>query len=159
MIEFYKPDRHTSPQHEKAQETNTENKTAYAEPENIRIVVDDQTPPRQDTASSQSGSIPSYAADQQNFTSVDDIAATAKAYGEKIIDEISPNRAGGFKTNLKSRSLSIFLCALFGIFGVHRFYEGKIATGILWLCTGGLGLIGWIIDLIILINKPRYYEP
>ncbi len=159
MIEFYKPDRHTSPQPEKDQETNRENKTAYAEPENIRIVVDDQTPPRQDTASSQSGSIPSYAADQQNFTSVDDIAATAKAYGEKIIDEISPNRAGGFKTNLKSRSLSIFLCALFGIFGIHRFYEGKIATGILWLCTGGLGLIGWIIDLIILINKPRYYEP
>ncbi|MCI7500025.1 MAG: TM2 domain-containing protein, partial [Oscillospiraceae bacterium] len=94
----------------------------------------------------------------QNFTSVDDIAATAKAYGEKIIDEINPHR-GGFRTNLKSRSLSIFLCALFGIFGVHRFYEGKILTGLLWLFTGGLGLIGWIIDLIILINKPRYYEP
>lgn len=158
MIEFYKPDRHTSPEPEKAQEINRENQTAYAEPENIRIVVDDRTPPRQDTASSQSGSIPSYASEQQSFTSVDDIAATAKAYGEKIIDEINPNR-GGFRTNLKSRSLSIFLCALFGIFGVHRFYEGKILTGLLWLFTGGLGLIGWIIDLIILINKPRYYEP
>ena len=158
MIEFYKPDRHTSPESEKAQEKKQENRAAYAEPENIRIVVDDRTPPRQDTASSQSGSIPSYASEQQNFTSVDDIAATAKAYGEKIIDEINPNR-GGFRTNLKSRSLSIFLCALFGIFGVHRFYEGKIFTGLLWLFTGGLGLIGWIIDLIILINKPRYYEP
>lgn len=158
MIEFYKPDRHTSPEPEKAQEKKQENRAEYAEPENIRIVVDDQTPPRQDTASSQSGSIPSYASEQQNFTSVNDIAATAKAYGEKIIDEINPNR-GGFRTNLKSRSLSIFLCALFGIFGVHRFYEGKIFTGLLWLFTGGLGLIGWIIDLIILINKPRYYEP
>ena len=158
MIEFYKPDRHTSPEPEKAQEKKQENRAAYAEPENIRIVVDDRTPPRQDTSSSQSGSIPSYASEQQNFTSVDDIAATAKAYGEKIIDEINPNR-GGFRTNLKSRSLSIFLCALFGIFGVHRFYEGKIFTGLLWLFTGGLGLIGWIIDLIILINKPRYYEP
>lgn len=158
MIEFYKPDRHTSPEPEKAQEKKQENRAAYAEPENIRIVVDDRTPPRQDTSSSQSGSIPSYASEQQNFTSVDDIAATAKAYGEKIIDEINPNR-GGFRTNLKSRSLSIFLCALFGIFGVHRFYEGKILTGLLWLFTGGLGLIGWIIDLIILINKPRYYEP
>lgn len=158
MIEFYKPDRHTSSEPEKAQEKKQENRAAYAEPENIRIVVDDRTPPRQDTSSSQSGSIPSYASEQQNFTSVDDIAATAKAYGEKIIDEINPNR-GGFKTNLKSRSLSIFLCALFGIFGVHRFYEGKILTGLLWLFTGGLGLIGWIIDLIILINKPRYYEP
>ena len=157
MIEFYKPDRHTSPEPEKAQEKKQENRAAYAEPENIRIVVD-RTPPRQDTSSSQSGSIPSYASEQQNFTSVDDIAATAKAYGEKIIDEINPNR-GGFRTNLKSRSLSIFLCALFGIFGVHRFYEGKILTGLLWLFTGGLGLIGWIIDLIILINKPRYYEP
>lgn len=158
MIEFYKPDRHTSPEPEKAQEKKQENQTAYAEPENIRIVVDDRTPPRQDTSSSQSGSIPSYASEQQSFTSVDDIAATAKAYGEKIIDEINPNR-GGFRTNLKSRNLSIFLCALFGIFGVHRFYEGKIFTGLLWLFTGGLGLIGWIIDLIILINKPRYYEP
>ncbi len=158
MIEFYKPDRHTSSEPEKAQEKKQENRAAYAEPENIRIVVDDRTPPRQDTSSSQSGSIPSYASEQQNFTSVDDIAATAKAYGEKIIDEINPNR-GGFRTNLKSRSLSIFLCALFGIFGVHRFYEGKILTGLLWLFTGGLGLIGWIIDLIILINKPRYYEP
>ena len=158
MIEFYKPDRHTSSEPEKAQEKKQENRAAYAEPENIRIVVDDRTPPRQDTSSSQSGSIPSYASEQQNFTSVDDIAATAKAYGEKIIDEINPNR-GGFRTNLKSRSLSIFLCALFGIFGVHRFYEGKILTGLLWLFTGGLGLIGWIIDLIILINKPRYNEP
>lgn len=158
MIEFYKPDRHTAPEPEKAQETKRENTAAYAEPENIRIVVDDRTPPRQDAASSQSGSIPSYASEQQSFTSVDDIAATAKAYGEKIIDEINPNRCG-FRTNLKSRSLSIFLCALFGIFGVHRFYEGKIFTGLLWLFTGGLGLIGWIIDLIILINKPRYYEP
>lgn len=159
MIEFYKPDRHTSPEPEKAQETNRENKTAYAEPENIRIFVDNDTPPRQDTASSQSGSIPSYAAEQQNFTSVDDIAAIAKAYGERMNDEINPNRGGGFNKKLKSRSFAIFLCAIFGIFGVHRFYEGKILTGLLWLFTGGLGLIGWIIDLIILINKPRYYEP
>lgn len=159
MIEFYKPDRHTSPEPEKAADTNRETQTAYAEPENIRIVVDNDTPPRQDISSSHSGSIPSYAADAQNFTSVDDIAATAKAYGERIIDEINPNRGGGFNKKLKSRSLAIFLCAVLGIFGVHRFYEGKIATGILWLLTGGLGLIGWIIDLIILINKPRYYEP
>ena len=157
MIEFYKPDRHTSSEPEKAQETKRDNQTAYAEPENIRIVVDDRTPPRQDTSSSQSGSIPFYAADAQNYTSVDDIAATAKAYGEKIIEEINPNR-GGF-SSLKSRNISILLCALFGIFGAHRFYEGKIATGILWACSvGGFG-IGWIIDLIILINKPRYYEP
>lgn len=36
---------------------------------------------------------------------------------------------------------------LLGVFGAHRFYFGKPLTGILWFLTGGLFLIGWIIDL------------
>lgn len=159
MIEFYKPDRHTNP----APEAERETKTAYAEPENIRIVVDNDTPPRAadtfgQTAPTRQGSIPSPASEQQTYSPLNDIADTAKAYGERIMEEINPG-AGGFTPKLKNRSISLFLCAVLGIFGVHRFYEGKIATGILWACTGGLGLIGWIIDLIILINKPKYYEP
>ena len=34
-----------------------------------------------------------------------------------------------------------------GFTGAHRFYFGKPLTGILWFCTGGLFLIGWIVDL------------
>lgn len=61
---------------------------------------------------------------------------------------------------VKDKYLAIVLCALFGYFGVHRFYEGKIASGILWLCTAGLFGFGWIIDLLILIfKKGRYYNP
>lgn len=61
---------------------------------------------------------------------------------------------------VKDKYISIFLCALFGVLGVHRFYEGKIASGILWACTGGLFGFGWIIDLLILIfKKGRYYNP
>lgn len=154
MNEFYRPDRHTNP----APEAQNDAKTTYAEPENIRIVVDKDTPPRQEENTLRQGSIPSPASEQKPYSPIGDIADTAKAYGERIMEEINPGGVG-FNKKLKNRSISILLCALFGIWGAHRFYEGKIITGILWACTGGLGLIGWIIDLIILINKPKYYEP
>ncbi len=38
------------------------------------------------------------------------------------------------------------LLTFFGALGAHRFYMGKIGTGILWLLTGGLLLVGLIYD-------------
>lgn len=51
----------------------------------------------------------------------------------------------------KSRLVDLLLCIFFGALGIHRFYEGKIFTGLLWLFTGGLGTFGVFIDLILII--------
>jgi TM2 domain-containing membrane protein YozV/predicted transcriptional regulator len=38
----------------------------------------------------------------------------------------------------------------FGAFGFHRFYLGKIPTGLLWMFSGGLGMIGSVYDFFTL---------
>lgn len=48
----------------------------------------------------------------------------------------------------KSARMAFLLCLFFGLFGAHRFYVGKIGTGVLMLLTfGGLG-IWFIVDLV-----------
>jgi len=47
----------------------------------------------------------------------------------------------------KDYTLSWILLTFLGIFGIHRFYLGKWVTGLIWLCTGGLFLIGLLYDL------------
>lgn len=39
------------------------------------------------------------------------------------------------------------LLTFLGIFGVHRMYMGKWISGILYLCTGGVFLLGYLYDL------------
>ena len=43
-------------------------------------------------------------------------------------------------------SLAWLLLTYLGVFGIHRFYMGKIWTGLLYLCTGGLFLVGIVYD-------------
>lgn len=52
----------------------------------------------------------------------------------------------------RSHLITILLCYFLGFFGVHRFYLGKIVTGILWIitCGGGCG-IGNFIDFVRLL--------
>lgn len=48
--------------------------------------------------------------------------------------------------------VGFLLCFFLGVFGVHRFYAGKIGTGLLQLFTlGGFGI--WaLVDLILLVT-------
>lgn len=58
-------------------------------------------------------------------------------------------------------SVAYILLTFLGVFGVHRFYMRKWITGLLYLCTGGLFLVGWLYDFWTLnsqvseINKAR----
>lgn len=48
-------------------------------------------------------------------------------------------------------SAYLLWCLIFlGLGGIHRLYAGKVLTGLLWLFTGGLFLIGQIIDLFLI---------
>jgi TM2 domain-containing membrane protein YozV len=44
-------------------------------------------------------------------------------------------------------SVAWLLLSFVGAFGIHRFYMGKWVTGLIWLLTGGLFLVGWLYDL------------
>jgi TM2 domain-containing membrane protein YozV len=48
-----------------------------------------------------------------------------------------------------------YILWIFGFTGSHRFYFGKQITGTIWFFTGGLLLIGWLIDLILIPGMAR----
>lgn len=72
-------------------------------------------------------------------------APTAAASADPIVPEVVvPVRSQ------KSKGVALVLCVLLGYMGIHRFYVGKIGTGILWLLTLGCFGIGWIVDIVML---------
>lgn len=71
--------------------------------------------------------------------------------GTNPFDEI---RIGEFNKNVDIGTLQepsiirIIVVILGGMFGIHKFMDKKIFMGIIYLFTGGLFGIGWIIDVI-----------
>lgn len=63
---------------------------------------------------------------------------------------------GAMKTP-KSKWTAFLLCFFLGYLGAHKFYEGKIGTGIFYLVTVGFCGIMWVIDTIVLLTKSDPY--
>lgn len=53
------------------------------------------------------------------------------------------------RVSKKSKTVALVLSIFLGGLGGHRFYVGKVGTGILYLLTGGLCGFGWIVDIIL----------
>lgn len=50
----------------------------------------------------------------------------------------------------KSKAVTFWLAVFLGLLGIHRFYIGKYATGILWFLTSGFFAIGYILDILLI---------
>jgi TM2 domain-containing membrane protein YozV len=62
-------------------------------------------------------------------------------------------------TRPSTHSIAVgYLCWLLGFLGMHRFYYGKPITGTIWFFTGGLLLIGWIIDFFLIPSMDAHAD-
>ena len=73
------------------------------------------------------------------------------------------NAASGLPPR-KKKMVALILCVLgfFGLAGFHRMYVGKAGSGVLYLFTYGICLIGTIIDLISILSggfRDSYGQP
>ncbi len=86
-------------------------------------------------------------------------------YGPSAKEEIRSNAGfvavggGDPAASSKSKTLTLVLAILLGYFGAHRFYAGKIGSGVAYLLTFGIFGIGWVIDSVyIALGKFRDKE-
>ena len=57
----------------------------------------------------------------------------------------------------KDKWIALLLWFFLGYVGAHKFYEGKILMGIVYILTVGLFGIGWVVDFFVLLFKPNPY--
>jgi len=53
----------------------------------------------------------------------------------------------------KRYSTTLVLAALFGWAGIHRFYVGKVFTGLIWLLSFGIFGLGWALDVLLILTR------
>ncbi len=77
----------------------------------------------------------------------------ARLFGTANVVKVQPRPAqpGAVSPAKRVTALLLTVPGIFGLCGLHRFYVGKIGTGILWLFTWGLFGIGQVIDAILIL--------
>ena len=58
-----------------------------------------------------------------------------------------------FRAGRVNYTVAWILLTFLGLFGIHRFYMGKWITGLIYLLTGGLFLLGYLYDYWTLNNQ------
>lgn len=90
------------------------------------------------------------------MTSYEDFIA--KVGGKKKLSIIQGTNVRGFVKKSKAKAYLFWFISFFGIFGFHRFYLGKIGTGITWILSGGVLGLGALYDLFALSSMVDEYN-
>ncbi|CAM4171494.1 TM2 domain-containing protein [Erysipelothrix inopinata] len=61
------------------------------------------------------------------------------------------NTHGNSNVSPKGKWPTFALCLFLGVFGFHRFYVGKIGTGILYFFTAGFCGFGVLVDCVVIL--------
>ncbi|WP_324634974.1 protein kinase domain-containing protein [Phormidium sp. CCY1219] len=65
---------------------------------------------------------------------------------------------GDERSKRVSLSYLLWAAGLCGLGGLHRFYNGKIVTGVLWFCTGSLFGVGQVLDVFLIPGMVENYQ-
>lgn len=80
------------------------------------------------------------------------IPGTGLSYSTKLTGgskkRKSPVHSSCVQQTSANKLVTFLLCLFLGFLGAHKFYLGRKAMGILYLCTVGLFGIGWVVDTI-----------
>ncbi len=77
-------------------------------------------------------------------------AAMHSLFGGPVLQRTRPIPPENVSVRRRLWALLLACAGFAGLGGLHRFYVGKIGTGLIWLCTFGLFYLGTIYDLIMI---------